>query len=459
MRSPLWILVGLGCLLRLTGLTVHSLWYDECATLHVATAIDPIAVLHGDRHPPLSFLAFRVWIGWFGEDDLVLRLLPAIVSCATLSAFAMLVRRWSPPRAALAATALLACSPFAIWYGQEVRMYSFVELATVLAVLGVTSLAADRPRRGAVLVVAGTFLALGSHYLGGTVAAQVAALSATWPMSRRRRTLALVAAGLGVMPWLPWMWQVIPDQLAAPWGFQARLGAGELLTLPVRFVLVQLAHLPPVLVYATAGLLAVGLARTLLGAVSDRGARAASILAATPILAALALAAVMPANFAPNYLIAAAPWIVLAAAHGLSAMPKWLRPASALLPMAAMAQLLLLRQENLREDYRGACRDLLASLQPGDRIVTITGTPEAFSQAPLRHYLREVPDLDTRLVEPQEAIAMLEASPPTSRLHVVWRAADYALPLFDALRAAGEVRHSDPVRHRVQHLVMSSRRP
>lgn len=337
-------------------------------------------------------------------------------------------------------------------------MYAFVELASVLAVLGVTSLAADRPGRGALWIAAGTFLGLGSHYLGGTVAAQVAALTVIWTMPKPRRILALVAAGVGVAAWLPWMWQVIPDQLDAPWGFQARLGVGEFLALPVRFVLVQLAHLPPPLVYATAALLATGLVRALLAAFADRVARATLVLAATPVLTALALAAALPPNFAPNYLIAAAPWFVMAAALGLSALPKWLRGASALLPVAALAAVLCLRQENLREDYRGACRDLLADLAPCDRIVSVTGTPEAFSQAPLRHYLREVRDLDARLLEPLAAIAMLGAAPPDRRLHVIWRAADYALPLFDALRAAGEVTQQDPVRQRIQHLVVTPRR-
>ena len=61
-RSLLWVagaLLSLGILLRLTGLEVHSMWYDEGITLHVATSEDPVETLKTDRHPPVSFLAFR----------------------------------------------------------------------------------------------------------------------------------------------------------------------------------------------------------------------------------------------------------------------------------------------------------------------------------------------------------------------------------------------------------------
>lgn len=68
-----------GCVLRLTALDVHSLWFDECGTLAVALADSPTQVLLADRHPPLSFWAMRGVSGWLGESDSMLRLLPALL--------------------------------------------------------------------------------------------------------------------------------------------------------------------------------------------------------------------------------------------------------------------------------------------------------------------------------------------------------------------------------------------
>ncbi len=454
-RSPLWLLVAFGCLLRLTGLTVHSLWYDECATIHVATAADPLATLHGDRHPPLSFLAFRLWIGWFGESDLCLRLLPALVSCISLVGFANVARRWLEPRAAFVATALQASSAFAIWYGQEVRMYAFVELATVVAMSGVVRIAAGTKTVGAALVLTGTCLGLGNHYFGGVVAAQVAALTFVRRLPRADRRLTLSAAALGVVVWLPWMWQVIPDQLAAPWGFQSRLSEAELARLPVRFLLIHLSNLPSFLVYATAGLTGLGLLRCLCGVRRQGPDQALLTLMVTPIALALVMASVAPANFAPNYLIAAAPWCVMAIAHGLCRLPLRLHVLGFVLPVATLTATLLLRQQNLREDYRSACAEALAALRPGDLLVSITGTPEPFSRAPVQHHLRELPDLDHRLVDPVTARARLDDPDFTANVHVIYRVADYALPLLDTLRAVGVVGHEGPVRHRIQHLIVT----
>ena len=82
-QSNAWSVAGvlalaLGLWLRLTALEVQSLWFDEGGTLGVALAADPFELLRLDRHPPLSFLAFRAWVTVFGESDVAVRMLPAL---------------------------------------------------------------------------------------------------------------------------------------------------------------------------------------------------------------------------------------------------------------------------------------------------------------------------------------------------------------------------------------------
>jgi uncharacterized membrane protein len=88
------VILLLGVFLRLTGLTVHSLWIDEGETVDTARALHPIEAIEQTRHPPVSFLAFRFWIQVFGESDASLRWLPALLSCVSLLLFTRLVRLW-----------------------------------------------------------------------------------------------------------------------------------------------------------------------------------------------------------------------------------------------------------------------------------------------------------------------------------------------------------------------------
>jgi mannosyltransferase len=463
MRLALYLLVALGCALRLTGLAVHSLWFDECATLYVATSDAPLSVLHDDRHPPLSFYAFRAWIAVFGTGDTALRALPALVSCASLAGFALVVQRWAPPRVAVVATAVQAVSAFAIWYGQEVRMYTFVEAGSVAALAGLVAIERGRRWPGALLVFAGTAAATGSHYLGACVAAQVGLVVLARGRQRLPLLLPLAATAGGVGVWLPWMVTALPDQLQTPWGFQARMSVIDLVELPVRFVLVNLRDVPSIAVDATAALVGLGLAVAVPAARRDLGARSALAAFAAPIGTALALALVLPPNFAAKYLIASSPWCVLAVVHGLARLPRRaFLAASVLLVLAVLTATIALRRGNLREDYRSACAEVAAAFRPGDWITSVTGVPEAFSRAPLRHYLgqhlRDEPFADN-IVSPRDAAATLADPSFDARVHVVWREAAYAEPALDALRAAGEVVHRGALRRRIQHLVLAPRLP
>jgi predicted membrane-bound mannosyltransferase len=82
-RRACLLLLLFGAMLRGTGLGVHSLWCDELMTVWVAWQPELTRVLAADRSPPLAFLLFSIWVHLFGEHDVVLRLLPALVSTAT----------------------------------------------------------------------------------------------------------------------------------------------------------------------------------------------------------------------------------------------------------------------------------------------------------------------------------------------------------------------------------------
>lgn len=428
MRREAWLVawIALGVALRLTGLGVHSLWYDEGGTLAVAKADDWVAALRLDRHPPLSALALRAWMVLFGEDDAALRTLPALASCASLVLFAAWARdsrrAWG---ARVAAVALFAVAPFQVGHGQELRMYPFVELGALVSFVGV-DLAARRTAAGALLAFAGTAFATGNHYLGALAAPAVLAMGAARrkELGTRGATVVTAAAFGGVLAWAPWIALVARDQISGPWGRLGHHDLRALLEMPVRQVLLGFGAVPNWAVYAMAAVLGAGWAALLARLVHERTPRDVAVVlaAAVPIVLAILADATLGIGLLAKYAIVAAPAVTLAAAWGLAALPRAGRALSGALVVGCLAWTLHLRTENRSEDFRSACAEVREAWKPGDEIVVVTGTPEPFASGAVRHYLRDRPDLLDALVPETElarVVAELRASP--GRLHVIHR--------------------------------------
>lgn len=197
--------------------------------------------MRADRHPPLSFLAFREWVALFGQSDAAVRALPALVSCITLVLFAACVRRIAAAPTALLATTLHAVSPYQVWIAQEARMYPLVELGAVLVLLG-----GEHARERRVLVVGlacvGTWLAFVSHDLGVCVAGLTLASGLSW---RERRHAALGVA-IGTIAWPPWLLAALREQMQSSWGDTVKLSWSDVAELAPRLLAVEMDAVPEV---------------------------------------------------------------------------------------------------------------------------------------------------------------------------------------------------------------------
>ena len=164
-------IAGLAVWLRLRHVGALSFWLDEVASVRFAEL--PVADLWGaDNHPPLFYFLLHFWLEWVGYDEGRLRLLTVAISLATLPAVYLVGRRIGGPWVALAATLVVACSPFEVRYAQELRMYSLLSCAVAWTLVGFGALVADperaarRESRGAwALLVAGTGVALYAQHL------------------------------------------------------------------------------------------------------------------------------------------------------------------------------------------------------------------------------------------------------------------------------------------------------
>jgi mannosyltransferase len=462
---PRWLpaaIVVLGAALRLHGLGVHSFWYDEAASVAVATAADPFAALRGDRHPPLFFVLLRAWHAVVGSSDEWLRVLPAVFGIASLAGMHAIARRVLAPGAAVLATALFAVAPYQIWYCQELRMYSLLELGTVVALLGAVASEWHVAARAVALAAGGT-IALGSHYFGFLVPALAAPFvwHAVLPEPggvRRWRTVLLIGApAVGMVPWLPWLLTMVPEQLRTTWGVEARLAPRELLELPVRMFVVIGKAMPA----AVPIMIAVWVVGALLVAPVSawRGDRTARVLLASVAAAAAALLLVftrMQPFLMPSYVIGVSPVVVLLVAHGLGQCLPQGRWVGGFLVVACLVGTVALRLENLKDDYRAVVPELARAFAPGDAVVVITGTPEFFSQAGLRYYLGARTDVLAAIRDVPAFLEQLERGTlPPMRVQVLYRSRHYAAPTLQRLQAKAQLLHEGGESTALQHLTFA----
>lgn len=202
---------AVGLVLRLSGLTERGLWLDEMVSLQVAAR--PWAeIARGavfDNHtPPLYYLLLHLWLGAVPESLAALRLPSVLADVGCLVLLAATAGRLFGRSFGLVVGAAYAVAPFAVRLAQEGRMYTLLMLL-VVATFALSLEVGDERRWPAVAAAATATAALYTHYYAVLFLAVLHAATA-WrlraaPVPRRRWWLAMGAAGLAFLPWLPVM--------------------------------------------------------------------------------------------------------------------------------------------------------------------------------------------------------------------------------------------------------------
>jgi len=220
----------LGAALRLPNLG-RAYWIDE--GLSVGIASHRVAQIPGllrlDGSPPLFYLLLHFWLRVFGSSEISTRSLMVLLSLAVIPLAWWSANQLFGRSAAILASALVATSPFLVWYSTETRMYPLVAALSLVAVT-LTIRAAERASgRDAVGALAVFALLLYTHdwalYL---IAATAAVLVVGAIRNHDRRQFAWVVGGsaalaLVFLPWLPtFLYQA--RHTAAPWAVPPALG-------------------------------------------------------------------------------------------------------------------------------------------------------------------------------------------------------------------------------------------
>jgi mannosyltransferase len=382
--APLLLILLLSAALRLYKIDAQSLWYDEGNSARIAerSLALIIAGAAGDIHPPLYYLLLKAWRAIFGESEAALRSLSAC--CGVLSVlFTWLSGRTvANERVGLMAAALVAIAPFAVYYGQEARMYALLALCAAASTWALTGLLRNSRWQRAAIYALATAAGLWTQYAYPFVMLA----QGIWTVlmlfagrARARQVLsayvpANIAAIASFMPWVP----VAAAQLRG-WTVAEQpytLGAA---TLDAYRWLVVGRTLP--LDQAGLPLIAVG-ALALLGAIAGASRRidrlALALLTALPLTLLLALNLYRDA-YLKFLLVCVAPLFTLAAlgadrlADALfkrTRLPQWVAAAtiSALLALALAPSLRNLYDNPAyaRDNYRGI-QALIASVAGDDR--------------------------------------------------------------------------------------------
>jgi len=129
-RIALLIVLLLAFAVRFHALEAQSLWNDEGNSLRLAErgVPDMFDAAGRDIHPPGYYLALKSWIALAGESEFGLRSLSALEGALTVALTVALGRGLFGGAAGTLAGLFVALSPFAVYYGQEARMYAQLAL-------------------------------------------------------------------------------------------------------------------------------------------------------------------------------------------------------------------------------------------------------------------------------------------------------------------------------------------
>jgi uncharacterized membrane protein len=405
--APVAAITLLALAVRLAGLN-ESVFGDELFTYEIATRPGFGDMLHGvsgplEISPPLYFVL--AWLAAkLGDPHVWIRVPALVAGVALVPAVYTLGVRSVGRNPALIGAGLLALSPFAVFYSAEARAYTLVALFVVLAALALLG-ALERGgwwRWG--LFALAACAALYSHYTAiFALAAEVA--WAAWARRDRLRELALacLAAGAGLLPWLP---SFLDDRTA---GFQTAIENLNPLTvswfvrsLGIAFTgnpYLRLRDLPggPALV-----LLGAGLVLAVAGALHRRTELGERLRAEPNLVLVAALALAMPIGaalysipftsvYVPRTLLASLPAFCLLLGLAFALAPRQLALPGGALVLAALAlgtyQTL---DESPKPPYREAADWIGEHSGPGDPVLQVGlidyGSLDAHLEQPFQLY-------------------------------------------------------------------------
>ncbi|MCW2971393.1 MAG: rane protein-like protein [Solirubrobacterales bacterium] len=383
---PLPLLVALAAVVRFATIDQQSLWYDEAVTalrvLHPSLASTLSAVVHVENTPPLYYLLEWGWTRVLGTGVFALRSLSAVAGVATVAVGWAIGRELGSRGTAIVLAAIVASNPLFVWYSQEARSYELFVLVASLAFLFFLRAHARPTRRNVAAWALCSVLALLTHYFAAFLIVPEAALL----LRGRGRDLRLLAAigavaatGVALLP-------LVHAQGGRGTGWISNWPLSGRLEAVAQYYLLGESGRPlgrPILLLAALPILAALALAARLNARERASALLCAGVGVSSVVAPLALKLVGVDYFTPRYLVAA--YVPLSAVLALLLTAGRSRVGAALAVLVCTGNLLVLaavdrRPQLQRGDWRGVADALRAG--PPERAVVIA----VVGAVPLQYY-------------------------------------------------------------------------
>lgn len=164
------IVIFVGAILRLKGLTFNSYWLDEIYSVSFSNPSYSFEKLFEettiiDVHPPVYQTLLWIWYKLFGYTEFSGRLFSAVIGILGIPAIYFLGKELFNKHVGLYASLIASLNYFLIYYSQETRSYSLVFLLAVISYLFFYRILNDPRKRDTLLYWLTTLLLLYTHYV------------------------------------------------------------------------------------------------------------------------------------------------------------------------------------------------------------------------------------------------------------------------------------------------------
>jgi uncharacterized membrane protein len=414
------LLTLLGAFLRLFQLGTASLWLDEASTLTFARE-SPAQIWGslsaGEFNPPLFYWVEHAML-IFGESEVVLRLVPAVLGILTIPVFYFIGTEILDRNTGILAAALLAFSPFHIFYSQEARAYAPMLFFFSIAFFFYLRFIRTWGRRDAILFGIFSAIAFWTHFYAFVpiLALFIFALCLKGKEILRDLRTAIplaIPAAIFVILSLPLIFYAV-QLFAARTGGAPAFGIRGLDT--ITETIIQISGFSDILACIFVALFIIGVVALYR---KDRVRSLLLVFTFTfPLLVSVLLSYRMP--MVPRYLI----YLLAAFFPGIALS---LRPACSLVKSKNLVYgaLILALVVNLpvlypyyttqqKDDWRGASQELKTLAAPGDLVIVLP----AYVRQPLNFYYNNASDgtLEVGLYQLPDIQGAITANPG----HSVW---------------------------------------
>ena len=380
---------------RVAGLTSQSLWRDEVDSIRFASR--PLAELlatfsRPGENGPLFFALLNPTLAALGSGEFALRFQAVLAGVLAVPLTYVLVRRLTRVAGArmrhscpYVAALFVAVNPYLVWYSQEGKMYGWLVVLALAALLAFLA-ALEDGRWWRWLVYLALLAVAVLHHVWAVLLIPICAawLALLWPDYRRRWLPFLLTLAIPALPYfaLVGWWQLrlftTPDfQTGHPFVSLPTMAA----TLATAFSLGVARSPTP---WAIAGLTFLLLTGSILGgrnvdgaspAYTWRSVRASLMLLAWLLLPPLLLYLISLSKplYTDRYVIWIGPALLILLAQGVIALARVWRPLGAVALAAVLAAGLLAgwrqMQTPIKSDFRAAAAYVEARRQPGDLLL------------------------------------------------------------------------------------------